>query len=58
MTEELGEVRASHRWECLTVKGEALRDLVPPTTSVWPAHTQSRRRGLHCELGIKAPKAV
>ena len=28
MTQELGEFRAPHKWECLAVQGEALRDLV------------------------------
>ena len=43
-TEELGRFRGPDNWECLTVYGEALRDLVPLRTLCArpPAHTHTR----------------
>ena len=48
------KIRALRMWECLTVHhGEALRGLVSPTTSVWPAHTHRCRRGDVCVIILR-----
>ena len=44
MSEELGEFRAPHKWECLTVQGEALWDSVPLRLVCGPSTQSCRRR--------------
>ena len=48
MTEELGGFRAPHRWECLTVKGEAPRDMVPLRPLCAHPNTKLPQQGRTC----------
>ena len=52
MTEELGGFRAPHKWECLTVSGEALRASVPCELCVVRPDTELPQDGEKREVSL------